>query len=118
MTPQSPIQTSPTKQKPKLRRTATQTLPMTFLSRAATLPGKTLAVAVALSSLADLARSPKVTLGRWALARFSISPDATFDALTRLAEAGLVNADRRRGRRPIVVLLDGEGRELKLEGWR
>ena len=100
------------------RRTANQTLPMSFLSRAAALPGKALAVAVALATLADLSRSPKVSLGRWALARFSVSPDAAYDALTRLADAGLVSTSRCRGRHPVVVLLNGKGEPLTMAGWR
>ncbi len=112
MTASPPVAAHPKKSGLRIhRRTSIQSLPMTFLSRAAALPGKTLAVAVALASLADLAGSPRVTLGHWALNRFSISPDAACDALTRLANAGLIRADRQRGRHPVVVLLDESGSE-------
>lgn len=97
-----------------VRRTSIQSLPMHFLSRAAELPGKTLAVAIALASLSALANSPRVTLGSWALKRFFVSPDAAFDALTRLSNAGLIRADRKRGRHPVVVLLDEYGNALSV----
>lgn len=87
---------------------------MHFLSRAAQLPGKTLAVAVALASLSALTNSPRVTLGSWALKRFSVSRDAAFDALTRLSNAGLIRADRKRGRQPVVVLLDESGNTISV----
>jgi hypothetical protein len=82
---------------------------MDWLSRAAALPGKSLAVALALLHLANTRKKSTVLLIRRDLARFSISPDAGFDGLTRLAQAGLIMAKRRRGRPPEVTLLDFKG---------
>lgn len=92
-----------------------QTVPIRFLSRAAALPGKTLAVALALCSLSSSARSPTVVLGRWALSRFSVSADAAFDALTRLSDAGMIRASRSRGRHARITLLDEKGAALSIE---
>lgn len=90
---------------------------MAFLSRAAVLPGKSLALAAALIAAATSACSPTVSCGRWVRSQFALSPDAVCDGLTRLEAAGLIRASRRRGRHPIVTLLDSSGDELVLEGW-
>jgi len=107
----------PAKPRPSLRRPAPQSPTMGFLSRAAALPGKSLALAAALIAAATSARSPTVSCGRWVRSQFALSPDAVCDGLTRLEAAGLVRASRRRGRHPIVTLLDSSGDELVLEGW-
>lgn len=86
-----------------------------FLSRSAALPGKTLAVALALCHLSSTTRSPTVVLGRWVLARVSVSADATFDALTRLSKAGMIRASRCRGRNARVTLLDENGAPMSFE---
>ncbi|WP_374409333.1 hypothetical protein [Hydrogenophaga sp.] len=113
MMPVSP--TPPAKPRPAFRRPVVPAL--TFLSRAAALPGKSLALAAALCSQAVSSRSATVTCGRWVRAQFALSPDAVCDGLTRLEAAGLVRASRRRGRHPVVTLLDKAGDDLVLEGW-
>lgn len=90
---------------------------MAYLARAATLPGKSLALAAALVAAATSARSSTVSCGRWVRSQFALSPDAVCDGLTRLEAAGLVRASRQRGRHPVVTLLDRSGTELVLEGW-
>jgi DNA-binding transcriptional ArsR family regulator len=109
--------TPPAKLRPAVRRPASKSATMAFLSRAAALPGKSLALAVALIAAAISARSPTVSCGRWVRSQFALSPDAVCDGLTRLEAAGMVRASRRRGRHPIVTLLDSSGDELVLEGW-
>lgn len=81
-------------------------LPVGFLAQAAALPGgRTLAVALALCMQARALRSRTVVFGTWLRTQFSISNDASLDALNRLAKAGLITADRRRGRNASVTLL-------------
>lgn len=81
-------------------------LPVGFLAQAAALPGgRTLAVALALCMQARALRSRTVVFGTWLRRQFAISNDAALDALNRLTEAGLITADRRRGRNALVTLL-------------
>lgn len=85
-----------------------------WLARAALLPGRSLHYAMAVHMLASIANSAVVSPGPQTLARFGVSSDAAADALTRLTRAGLVRADRKRGRVPSVTLLDAQGNELAL----
>lgn len=96
---------SPSKPTLTRRRPVDAVLPLEFLARAAALPGKALAVAVALCALASATPSSTVVLGGWARRRFSLSADAALDGLTRLAAAGLVRARRGRGRPAEVTIL-------------
>ena len=94
--------------RPRLANPRAQALPVRYLTQAAAIPGKALAVALAIWLTACALRSPSVLFGRWQRERLSISPDATLDALTRLAAAGLIRTERRRGRYPRVEILDAE----------
>lgn len=106
--------TSAAKAQPSLWPSPYKIVRMDWLSRAAALPGKTLAVGLALWSLAAMRRTPTVVLNGRVLALFTISPDAAMDALTRLSDARLISASRGRGRRPAVTLLDVDGRAMVL----
>jgi len=81
-------------------------IPLAWIIQAASLPGKTLQVGVALWYLAGLKKSRSVTLDSKTLNLMSVSRDAKSDALRRLEKAGLVTVERRSGRLPIVSLLD------------
>ena len=108
------ISPSGTPPKPRLSLWAKpyQILRMDWLSRASTLPGKSLAVALALLHAANLRKTSTVVLNRRVLSLFAISPDAGYEALTRLAEARLIRAHRGRGRPPEVTLLDLKGQVM------
>ena len=110
------ISPSGTPPKPRLSLWANphQIVRMDWLSRASTLPGKSLAVALALLHLANQRKTSTVVLNRRVLSLFSISPDAGYSALTSLAEARLIRASRGRGRPPEVTLLDLKGRAMVL----
>ena len=86
-----------------------------WLSRAALLPGRTLHYAIALYILASIRNSATVTISRNMLARYGVTRDAAGDALGRLVEAGLVEAERGRGREPCITLLDNTGKVLILK---
>jgi hypothetical protein len=73
---------------------------------------KSLAVALALLHLANLRKTSTVVFTRRVQSLFSISPDAGYDALTRLTEARLIRASRARGRPPEVTLLDLKGQAM------
>ena len=88
----SPGAISPAKPRPGFRRPPAPSAAMAYLSRAAALPGKSLALAAALVAAATSARSPTVSCGRWVRAQFALSPDAVCDGLTRLEAAGLIQS--------------------------
>lgn len=91
---------------PAMRRPAQLTVNANWVAAAARLPGKSLHVALAIASLASLRGASCVRLGAGTLQRYGVA-DAVYDALSRLAEAGLVTVDRRRGRHPAVTVLHG-----------
>jgi hypothetical protein len=81
-------------------------IPGAWLTLAARLPGRALHVALALWYLAGLkkTREVKPTGNTWE--RFGVSPDAAYRGLRALEAAGLVWVDRRRGRCPLVKILE------------
>ena len=86
-----------------------------WLARVSLLPGRTLHYGLALFTFASLSSSPTVAPSRRTLTRFGVSRDAAGDALKRLADAGLVRAERQQGRVPKITLLDGNGQMLTLK---
>ena len=86
-----------------------------WLSAAARLRGKALHLAVALLWLAMLRQVPGVSLTRRTLRTWSISRDARYDALPKLATAGLVKVLQLPGRAAHVILVEpGTDRPLRL----
>jgi hypothetical protein len=74
------------------------------------LSGKSLHLGIALAWMAVVRGGPRVQLGRRVMARFSLSRDASYDALRRLEAHGLVKVWRLPGRSPMVTLMEpGEG---------
>lgn len=100
-------------QPPRFRRTSHISARIDWLRRAAALRGKSLATAVAIWTTATRRRTTTLDLGQHIAAEFSVSRDAYYDAVGRLAEAGLISIlCRGRGRSSTITLLDGEGRTL------
>lgn len=87
-------------------------LPVGWIENVARLPGKALHVSMVLLYLATLRKSAQVRFSQATLRRFSTSRDAGYDALKRLAAAGLVQVAKSPGRSPLVTLLDGDGRAM------
>jgi hypothetical protein len=81
-------------------------LPLLWFERASALPGKALHVALGLWRMKGLCRSKTFPFKRSAAAKLSVSPDATYDALTNLEGAGLIRVARHRGRSSVVTVLD------------
>lgn len=105
--------------RPRIRMPRFHTMRTDWLARAALLPGRSLHYAVAIHRCACIRNSPTVTMDGDALERFGITRDAAGDALTRLIAAGLVMAERGRGKAPEVTMLDRDGRALAMrEGSR
>ena len=84
----------------------------TWLAVAAKLPGRTLNVAAAIWFLASLHKSPTIRLAPYALRLFGASRDCSYDALRRLADAGLIVLSTQRGRLPRMTLVDGEAKPI------
>lgn len=83
-------------------------IPLNWLCRASRLPGKTLAVALALWFKAGMSKdgNPKVKLTGKLRRRFGVGRKAASGALDRLETEGLVSVDRHTGRSPRVTLLE------------
>lgn len=80
-------------------------IPMLWLSAAASLPGKTLNLGIAIWWLAGMAKTKTFKLTGKALMNFGISKDAASDALKRLEAHGLIRAYRAPGQRTTVEIL-------------
>lgn len=87
-------------------------LPVPWLERVAQVPGKALHVGVVLLYLAAIRGSAELRFSQATLRRFNTSRDASYDALRRLAAAGLVRVAKSPGRSPVVTLLDADGHKL------
>jgi hypothetical protein len=81
-------------------------VPILWLGRAASQPGRALHVAVTLWFLAGLAKSRVVRLSVKTLSVFGVDRYAAYRGLRALERAGLVEARRRRGANAIVTLLE------------
>lgn len=80
-----------------------------WLEQAASLPGKCMHLAVALQLIATDQQLGCVELGNVACERFGLNRNAKYRALLSLENAGLVIVKRKRGRSPLVTILDGTG---------
>ena len=80
-----------------------------FAIQAASLPGKCMHLAVALQLIATDQQLGCVELGNVACERFGLNRNAKYRALLCLENAGLVIVKRKRGRSPLVTILDGTG---------
>jgi hypothetical protein len=81
-------------------------IPLTPLAIAARLPGKALAVYLAIRYRRDLTREPAVTLPSRLLAAFEVDKDCKARALRALEGAGLITVERSDGRAARITLLD------------
>jgi hypothetical protein len=80
-------------------------VPMSWLTAAARLPGKTLAVAIALWRLSGAVKSPTVKLSNAELEVLCVDRNAKSRALRALQKAGLISIEQRPGCLPRVTIL-------------
>lgn len=80
-------------------------IPGPWIGAAATLPGRSLHVAMAIWYLRKLTKTDTVVLARHAREKFGIKRDACSRGLRHLEEAGLVSVLRHQGRLPRVTIL-------------
>ena len=82
-----------------------ESIPLQWLETAAKLPGRSLHVGVLLWYVAGSAQSLSVHLSNTLTLRFGVDRNAKYRALLSLESAGLIIAKRRRGRSPLVTIL-------------
>ncbi len=75
---------------------------MTWLSAAASLPGKTFHLAIAIQWLHGMATTSEFKLTGKALNLLSLSRYAAADGLKRLEALGLIKVNRQPGKRPLI----------------
>ena len=80
-------------------------IPLWWLTQAAALPGKALALGVALWWLHGMSKNGFVKLTGKALVAMNVSRDAATDGLRRLEADGLVSVQRAKGKRPVVHII-------------
>ena len=84
-------------------------VPISWLQKASSLPGKCLAVGTVLWFRAGLERSGSVSLNLSRLNEWGLTKDSARRALNALEGAGLVRVLRRPGRKPLVTILTANG---------
>ena len=104
--PVHPTEAKP-KRKPKTEPFLRGPIPLWWLLRAATLPGKTpLLIGLALFHLAGLRKTKSgLRLTRTIWEKFGVKRRTSYDALRALETAGLVNVARKPGSSPVVNIL-------------
>jgi hypothetical protein len=80
-------------------------IPLPWVQAACKLPGKALAVALAIWHLARMRKSDTVELSQTRLSEFGVKRWAKYRALAALEKAGLVRVVRRQRRNPEVTVL-------------
>jgi hypothetical protein len=80
-------------------------IPWNWLSGAALLPGKSLQVGLAVWHLAGLKTAMTVELSRVPLKSLNVTRQAGYRGLKALENAGLIKAERRKGRKTRVTIL-------------
>ena len=81
-------------------------IPWDWLERAGRLPGRAFQIAVILWLKRGMRNTATVTLGRAELEGMEIKRHAVYRALDQLENAGLVEVDRRHGRRALITIID------------
>ncbi len=82
-------------------------VPLPWLSQAVTLPGKTIAVGIAIWFAVGLQKSIRVKITRALRERLSITRKTCYHGLRALESAGLITVERHEGRCPVVTVREG-----------
>lgn len=80
-------------------------IPMSWINKVASLPGKVLNVALAIRWLSDMNANQPIKLTRNAMERFNFSSDAAAAALKLMENNGLIKIQRRPGQKPLIEVL-------------
>jgi hypothetical protein len=90
-------------------------IPLDWVGKAAALPGKTLAVALAIMFESGRRRSTEIRLTTAICARFCVGRKAKYRGLKNLEEASLVEVVRQPRKNPLVKII-GVGHPAQAEG--
>jgi hypothetical protein len=83
-------------------------IPMAWLTSASSLPGKTLAVGLAVWYLAGLKKTNRVRVTGSTLKLFGVERKAGYRGLAALEAVGLIRVERRAGACPMAILQDSQ----------
>lgn len=83
--------------------------PLGWLEKAAQLPGKALAVGLAIWALAIAVKAKTVMVTPTSVKGFGVDSAAKSRALAALAKAGLISMESRKGRFPTVTVVVSDG---------
>jgi len=89
-------------------------IPLDWIKAAIPLGRKSINVCLAIWYAAGFKQSNPVKLTATMLAEFDVTADSARKLLMRFESAGLVEVDRKRGRSPIVTILQGSKRPAEL----
>lgn len=81
-------------------------IPMNWINKAGSLPGKALHIGIILWHLAGMEKSLTVKLSTKKQREMGIKRTTGYTALKKLEEAGLVSVKRRTGRNSVVTLIE------------
>jgi len=98
----------------RLRYRTQRVVDIRWMLRAARLPGRAGSVAVALWAAVTASGQPTVTLTPARLREVGVGRDSACAAVERMVEAGMVVADRHRGRAVRLTLLDAAGTPVQV----
>ena len=82
-------------------------IPLVWITKVSTLPGKAFQTALAILWLTDMAGGGPIKLSRQAMQRFSLSADAARDAVKRLEAAKIITVERNAGQKHSITLVKG-----------
>ena len=91
--------------KDKLGRFIKGPIPLPWIQRASKLPGKSLAVGLAIWYRSGLIRQKELSLPTTLLGQFGIDRHAKRRALSELENAGLIGVSRKHGKNPIIITI-------------
>ena len=83
-------------------------IPLSWVTKACQLPGKSFHVAIALRYLSGMRSSKTVAITRIDRRAFGLERYSLYRGLEHLADAKLIYVDRKAGRAPIVTILEVE----------
>ena len=87
-------------------------IPLPWITRAAGLPGKALAIGVALWYWSGVKCTNKFGTSSTLWKKFGISRQASYKGLKALEEAGLIDVERSPGKNPIVLVKETAGGDV------
>ena len=83
-------------------------IPLTWLAKAAAIPGKALTLGIALWFEAGCENSATIKASGGLFAKLYVGRNASYRGLRKLEKAGLVEVERHQGRNPVVTIIQAD----------